>query len=204
MPVQTRFARMRATSATAWVVGLLVGRLVSAQATEGSGAGAEPEAMAPPPFTAEELRMAITVGESWRYRVETSMTWPTEQLTTVIAASSDSVRFRRESWDASGAPMGDPSESDATWAELVTHALYPARSTTIEEVSIEVAAGTYAGWRYTVTGPGGSEVVAEFARELPGPPVRYASSDRDLEPSSSITVRLELLEHVDGAPPRDP
>ena len=78
-----------------------------------------------------------------------------------------------------------------TWAELRTHALYPAEATTVEDATVEVAAGSFQTRRYTVRSEvdGATSVtVFDFAVKLPGPPVRFVTTTDGV-----VTTRWELL-----------
>lgn len=92
-----------------------------------------------------------------------------------IAADDDSATVRSSVFNASDEPVGKPSEGKESWEGLRRHAAFPRETTTIEEATITVPAGTFVCKLYTVVGErdGRREVRRfHFANALPGPPVR--------------------------------
>jgi hypothetical protein len=141
--------------------------------------------IAPRPFTSDEIRAAMPVGERLRFRIVMAGKPPTEEEWTVTAANADGCTIRSMTYDPNGTLLEDQGEATSKWTELEAHATFPARSTQRSEGEIEVPAGRYPAWLYTVTEPGANgdmEVRSyAFAKTLPGPPVRFTVRHKDDE-----------------------
>ena len=97
--------------------------------------------------------------------------------------------------DFPGALLQDEGSSRSTWAELMGHAAFPAAQTTREDASVEVPAGRFDTWLYTVedSAEDGTPQVKRyhFARNLPGPPVLFT-----IEQGGAEVFRMALLERT--------
>lgn len=139
-----------------------------------AAAFAAPETVSPP-VDADALRAALPQGTELRFRMEEAGKPPTEERWTFVAADGAGCRIRTVVVGADGAVVEDQGEAAHTWAELLGHATFPKDRTTVADGKVEVPAGTFDTWTYTVTDPeadGGPVVkTLQFARTLPGPPV---------------------------------
>ena len=87
-----------------------------------------------------------------------------------------------------------PTSSRATWRELQANASFPKDSTQISEKRVETPAGTFDCLRYVVKSEeNGKSVVKylDFARELPGMPVRMTLEFVGQKVSAMTLVRLD-------------
>jgi hypothetical protein len=168
--------------------------------TSGSPAEGDPAApgeapaLAPPPFTAEQIRDATKVGRTYRFAMRQG-----EQTATVTmrftAVSAERATIERSVTDASGNAL-DQGTDEATWADLVDHASYPADATEITETTVEVPAGKFDALLYTVTADqDGKAFVSRmyFAKSLPGAPVKA-----EITVGDQSMLSMELLEHTPG------
>ena len=152
--------------------------------------------MQPAPFPADLIRDAAFEGKQMLYHIESRGQDPYLRLTTYLEVHDDHVVFEFENLDQEGNLTEDPIEGHATWEELEGHATYPKAMTKITDVSLDVVAGSFDCWLYEVKivsedGPG--TVRAYFAKERPGPPIRfeqYVGDELDF-----------LMELVDGHGP---
>lgn len=142
-------------------------------------------AIAPRPFTAEQIRAGMPAGERIRYRMERLGQPPTEEEWTVTAATPERCTIRSMVYDPTGKLVEDQGEETSTWEQLMAHATFPSRSTERTEGEIEVPAGKYPAWLYTVTEPGKGGAVEvrryAFAKDMPGPPVKFTISAGEQE-----------------------
>lgn len=84
----------------------------------------------------------------------------------------------------------------ADWAELRNHATWPAEATVIHHTRLALPSGSFDCWRYTVRSEeGGVPMVSRFyfAKDRPGPPVRY-----DLVRDGLRVFRMTLLDSGAG------
>lgn len=159
---------------------------------------AEPDdVLFPPPFPADEIREATQEGRTYVWRVTTP---DGVSLRKVVFRDVEEKGASVEALNSteSGQPLSDLSRAPVTWAELESHAHYPAPSTVVEEETITVPAGTYSTWRYTVTletQEGVQVTRAWFALELPGAPVRH-----EVELDGVLSSKMELIVHEPGHP----
>ena len=159
------------------IFGLLMGLAVavaSAQALPPETHRLRPDHL-PTPFSAAQIRAANPPGRVVTFVITTPGEPEVRNVTAWLDGDEAVARFRTSDLSAAGVLLGPPTEGEAAWEELQAHASFPAAATTVEEASVEVPAGRYACWLYTVTS-GGDEAKTVtrfwFARDLPGPPVR--------------------------------
>jgi hypothetical protein len=157
-------------------------------------ASGEAPALAPPPFTAEQIREATKVGRTYRFAMRQG-----EQTATVTmrftAVTPEHATIERSVVDAGGKAL-DQGTDDTSWGDLVDHASYPADQTEITETTVEVPAGKFDAVLYTVTAEQeGKAFVSRmyFAKSLPGAPVK---AEITLDGQSLLS--MELLEHTPG------
>jgi len=160
---------------------------------------AAPE-VAPPPFTAAQIRAATEPGRTYVFRIAQG-DGPTAVRTLTFTRADDAgATLRAAMTSLDGAPLGPPTDEEVTWDELVGHALWPQAATTIEDARVEVPAGAFDARLYTVreVGQDGGESVlrAWFATSLPGAPVRFEQSS-----GGKTQFLMELLEHRPGTAP---
>lgn len=157
-----------------------------------SEAAARALELAPPPFTAEQIRDATKPGRTYVFQLELPEQAPVKRRIRFVAADDTGCTMETAVLDASGKPQGEPRRSEITWSALVAHAAYPKAATTIEDASIEVPAGMFETLRYTVV-DGGQTTVAHFAKSLPGAPVSHR-----VEKDGELVSAMTLVEHREG------
>lgn len=153
------------------------------------------EGMAPTPFTAAQIRAACPAGRRSTYRVESAGRTPFLQVTHFLSSDAEGAQVESSMTELDGTRLGGTRRSRSTWSEFQAHASFPADATEVSEVVVEVPAGRYACWRYVVERRAedgtSSRAVFDFAKALPGPPIR-------LEQKVGGTVRstMTLLDSV--------
>jgi hypothetical protein len=147
---------------------------------------------APHPFTAEEIREGSPPGRVLRHRIVAPGKPTVVQEFRVLKADDDWCVREGRVFSEEGEALGEPKESRAAWLELQAHATFPADHTSIEDVKLELPAGTFDCMLYTVLD---GKTVREywFARELPGMPVKMR-----IEDDGKSRMEMELVEHRDG------
>ncbi|MEZ5976605.1 MAG: hypothetical protein R3F34_00035 [Planctomycetota bacterium] len=151
------------------------------------------EGMAPVPYTAAQIRENHPDGtETEMARSKDGVVYERSH-TLFTDVTPEKVKLVITRTDADGAPLGDPAEYTATWAELRSHAFFPAESTDLGHARVRVAAGTYDCWTYAVHADEGSNTVRTFyfAVDEPGPPVLLVTESDGVE-----VDRLEMT--IDG------
>ena len=126
---------------------------------------------APTPFSAEEIREASPSGHFAVFLVEAEGADSFRLVSEFTKVTAEMAEFRgwRESME--GVVIGELMTASATWAELQAHASFPENQTEISEGMVEVPAGSYACWIYSIKGEDGKLKEMAFAKKLPGPPV---------------------------------
>lgn len=154
--------------------------------------GVSPTETVSPPVTLEEFRAAFPVGTTILMRffgvapvMEERWTW--------TAADDEGCTIAALSCDGEGRVVSDEGETRTTWVELMSHAVFPTDRTIRTDASVDVAAGHFDTWLYTVRddAPDGSPEVAyyHFDRTLPGPPVLMI-----IEQGGEEVRRMELVD----------
>lgn len=158
------------------------------------------EGQAPTPYSAAEIRRGCPSGRKIVYRMErhrgaggATLEEPVVVLQTFLFRDGDEegVDFV-QSHRAPDGPDGPEQSIRATWKQLQSHAAYPAARTTIESASVEVPAGTFDCWLYTVRAgddPAAGVQKVWFAKDRPGPPVR-----RVQEKDGQLVFSMEMTE----------
>ncbi len=147
---------------------------------------------ADPPFPAAKIREGCPAGRWSKYRIEAPGEPTVVTVTEFTNVDNDGALFRVTTFDADGNPLGEPRTREATWQEFQSHATYPKAATEVDDGEIDVPAGTFDGWIYTVIEEHeGATLVtrAEFAKDIPGPPAKHTVT-RD----GDIISKMELLE----------
>ena len=151
---------------------------------------------APTPYTADEIRKACPEGRTDVFRVEDF--GPVKLKTQKFGAGDEEgttieIAITKED----GTPLGSKTMT-ATWKELQSHASFPEKDTKITEETIEVPAGKFECWLYTLAQKDeeGETITtrAFFAKKLPGPPVKMTT-----ETGGKTIFAMTLLEHKDPA-----
>lgn len=156
---------------------------------------APPEALAPFPYSAEQIRDATPLGRTYVFKMTRGdeVVLRTMRFTAVDAEGATMVAAIA---DVTGAPVAPPEESRATWEELQHHASYPAAATVVSAATVTVPAGTFACQRYTVRVGEDEQLVVDFAVDLPGAPVSLVDTVGGVE-----VMRMTLERHErPGAP----
>lgn len=144
----------------------------------------------PPPFSAAELRKGISAGTQMRFQVESagSPTVIQEWLFRNVDDQGCTIAARILATD--GSLISDNGTGTSTWAELESHAHFPAAHSTRRESTVVVPAGEFATWYFEVKskGPGSPVSRFHFAKELPGPPVWM-----EVTKNGVVTTKMILL-----------
>jgi hypothetical protein len=161
------------------------------------GAAALPDAhpaLAPYPFTAEQIRDATRQGRTYVYRVERPVNDITMTRMEFVDVGENDAMIRHVRWKEGETPS-PPHDGRSTWQDLQGHAAYAADRTTVTEESITVPAGTFECLHYKEL-PSGTQPGTDvwFAKELPGAPVRLVET-LDGVPM----VDMQLMEHRAGS-----
>lgn len=143
-----------------------------------------------PPFTAADLAAGLPVGTELKLRVVAAGEPTVVQHWIWTESDAEGCTIRGLLLAEDGQTVLTDSAGRSSWAELETHAHFPAALTTMSESSIEVEAGTFDTWRFDVqaAGPGDPVKVYHFARTLPGPPVLM---EHTLD--GEVVLRMELV-----------
>jgi hypothetical protein len=142
---------------------------------------------APQLFTVEQLREGIPAGRVIELRMEVEGKPTTVQHWEFTKVDESGATIHSITKDESGTVLADETGT-STWAELHSHAKFPAATTTIEDnVSLTVPAGTFTTRLYTVTVDGATRKLW-FASELPGPPVQFTT-----EKDGKVVMRAVML-----------
>ena len=125
----------------------------------------------PPPFRAQELRAGIPRGTEIKLRVEERGKPPVIQHWVFTDVDDEGCTIHARMLAEDGSLLADEGSGRSTWAQLEAHGHFPAARTTRADSSIEVPAGRFDTWSFTVREDGreGSEKRLHFAPTLPGP-----------------------------------
>lgn len=128
--------------------------------------------MSEPPFTPDALATFIEPGMRWVFEHSKDDTRWTAR-TDVVARTETGPTFEFAEFDHAGQPRSTLREATLTWDELAAHASWPAEATTRTDATETIAGEAREGWRFVVERADGTTVDAFFARDLPGPPLRW-------------------------------
>jgi hypothetical protein len=154
----------------------------------------EAPAIAPRPFTPEQIRAAMQPGTEIRFRVEEQGKPAVVLHWQVTAADADTMTLTARVLAPDGSLLSQEPAQASRWDELAAHASFPAARTVRSEGSVEVPAGRFDSIDYVVTETkDGSKTVStfRFARQLPGPPVWLT-----VEKDGVVVRRMVLLERT--------
>ena len=118
---------------------------------------------------------------------------PFVRINRFLEADAHGALQEQQRFTPDGAPLDEASADRVTWIGFQSHASFPEEQTTIGEERIELPAGAFECWRYTVR-DGASVSDFWFAKELPGMPVRMEQRD-----AGALVFRMVMLENVPGA-----
>ncbi|MEO1339087.1 MAG: hypothetical protein AAFV29_25815, partial [Myxococcota bacterium] len=157
---------------------------------------------APRPFSAEQISRAWRLHSVRTYRTVQKGKPAVISKTQVVEHNAKGVTMLNASYDESGKPLEAPKPSTATWTQLMEHATFPSNRTTIEDATVDIAAGRFVVWKYTVR-PSGQQGSGQqgavrrfyFAKDQPGAPVLFEQFIDD-----ERTFRSELIEVSIDAP----
>jgi|GEM_PF-1152797 len=151
--------------------------------------------LAPRPHTAGELRDALQVGTTMRFKVESPSEVNEEHW--FVSAADATGCITNKVYDEAGALVEDLGADTASWDELRDHASFPATMTQRSDSHVETPAGSFDTWLYVVTGQGpeGKPMASrfEFAKNLPGPHLSMS-----VESQGQLVVRMTLIARSDG------
>lgn len=172
--------------------------LVLAACASGSGPRdataprAELGPLAPFPYTAAEIRDANPPGTVRIYRMESRDTSFLQKMSFLSLSEEGRARILTERTTEQGVPLAGAETTEADWVELRDHASFPAAQTVRSEERIQVPAGTFDCWLYTIHSTDrGVTATARFwfAHDEPGPPVCM-----ETEQGGEIVQRMTLIE----------
>jgi len=150
------------------------------------------DALAPPPFTADQIRAATPDGRTWVFRMEGGHVPMTRRWGYTAVDAEGAMVLQADWYDGQPAPATSREAGRVTWAQIADAERFPAKATTIEDATITVPAGTFACRLYTVR-DGGDVMRYWFAKDLPGLQIRY---ERTLD--GELVDTMVLLEHIPG------
>lgn len=143
---------------------------------------------APTPYTADEIRDACPEGRVSVFRTEGK---GKVAISTITFLKCDEKGAEMEfSVGPENAPPLQTNRNTAAWKDLQAHASFPEKVTKITEETIEIPAGKFDCWVYTVTQiSDGKEAkrTFHFAKSLAGPPVKMVS-EKDGKVESTMTL----------------
>jgi len=148
---------------------------------------------APTPYTAEEIRKACAEGRTDTFSVERGKDkW--KHTMKFLKGDAETVEAEYTNTAEDGKTLRTWKDRQ-TWIDFQTHASFPEVDTKITEETIEVPAGKFECWLYTVQKREGDAATVRmyFAKKLPGPPVKMTS-----EETGKTVFSMTLLEHKDG------
>lgn len=148
---------------------LLCGTLLALAACQSTGGAFPPDtnrmtpAMAPTPFSAEEIRAGCPDGRKLQLEIE------------AMGHETQLQELTFSNGDALGTSVNGQR---VTWQELQSHASFAADSVEVTNEKLETPLGELDCWQYTVTESEAGRVMVRrywFAKALAGPPVYLES-----------------------------
>jgi hypothetical protein len=173
----------------------------AAPAASAGGENTAPAAIAPRPFTAEQIRAAMPAGTQITFHMEESGKPPVVLHWRVTAADEATMTLVSSVVGINGNVIAEEPAQSTPWQELAEHSSFPAARTARSEGSVQVPAGRFDTIDYVVTDEqDGSKTVStfRFAKQLPGPPV-LLTVEKD-----GVTVRRMTLIQRSSAPASAP
>ncbi|MFI5402349.1 MAG: hypothetical protein ACHQ1G_05380 [Planctomycetota bacterium] len=148
---------------------------------------------APVPFTADQIREACREGRTDTYRIELRNEKPSKHTAKFLKCDREGAEVEATNTLKDGTVT--TTKERQAWVDFQTQASFPAIDTKITEETIEVPAGKFECWLYTVQKKEGDPAVVRlyFAKKLPGHPVKITSEEK-----GKAIFTMTLLEHKDG------
>jgi hypothetical protein len=163
-----------------------------------AAAPAATEATVSPPVTLEQFRAAFPVGTKIRLLIAAKGKPTEEQRWTWVKADNDGCVIATTVHDEKGTLIRDEGTNASKWTELLSHGSFPAAKTERSDSSIEVPAGRFETWLFTVRDQAkdGTPLVKRyhFAKTMPGPPVLFTIEGAGVE-----IFRMTMLERTGKA-----
>ncbi len=153
---------------------------------------------APTPYTAEQIREACGEGRTDAFRLEKAGEKPWTYTIKFLKGDREAAEVESLNTADDGTVVSR-SKDRQMWVDFQTHASFPELDTKITEEAIEVPAGKFDCWLYTVQKrDAGATVRMWFAKKLPGPPVKMTTEEK-----GKVVFTMTLKEHKDGAKPEE-
>jgi len=154
----------------------------------------------PTPYSAEEIRERCRPGYTVIHKVTFVGREPILRMTVFLHSEEDMAKFGGRELRMDGTAIRYMQPSESTWEELQSHASWPESRAEVVSETIEVPAGTFDCWKYTVTSPKNEttpdgeelpvrQLVAWFAKDLPGHPVKMLQ-----QLDGQTVMAMELME----------
>ncbi|MFK7739139.1 MAG: hypothetical protein AB8H80_02360 [Planctomycetota bacterium] len=180
----------------------------SSQSNSGAPSGRGPSGgdptggeIAPPPYTADQIRAAHPDGTLLRFRVTQGAEGAADaqQIVQLMRfENGDDDAADVVSWVESlnGERIVADRRQRSRWDELRKHGAFAAAKTARTRSSCTVPAGSYECWKYVVAGTSSDDPVSHFhfADSKPGPPVLLV-----IRSGNEQIMRMELLEYRPGS-----
>lgn len=144
---------------------------------------------APTPFTADEIRMGNAPGTWKRYRISQGEREFFQHFEFVQAEKPELAAMKVVMYDVEGNELGATEAPPAAWTALQAHASFDEDKTVIGRDTIQVAAGEFDCWTYTVDTAEGEQSFYWFGIEQPGPPVLM-----ETRVNGAVQKRMELFD----------
>jgi len=158
---------------------------------EGAEVGPGGEALAPYPFTPEQLRATYKDGTELIFRVSVLGQPAVIQRMQFGGADAEGVTVLVKQESVEGIPGRDLMNKRSTWKELQEHARFSAVGTARFRERVRTSGAEWDCWVYVVAGPEGSTTSFSFADLLPGPPVLLEQSK-----DGETILRMELIDII--------
>lgn len=157
---------------------------------------APPVALAPAPFPADAIRAATRPGRTYVFKVVEGPAEPVLRHMVFTEVTEAGGVIEASVHTPSGEVLAPPSAEPFTWAELESHAHFPAAATTITDAQLDTPLGPKACRLYTVEQEEDNipmVVSYWFAVDLPGAPVRV-----EARAGGELVMTMEVVEHKAG------
>lgn len=141
---------------------------------------------APTPFSAAEIRLATTAGQTVETMTEQGGV-VSRRRTVFTHVDADGAVMVDTTIDERGEPVGEPREVVAAWVDLQAHASFPTEITIRTSDTIETPLGTVGCIRYDVSSDDHTNTFW-FSPEHPGMPVRLTSTARHGPTTTVVSI----------------
>ncbi len=131
----------------------------------------------PPPYSAQDIRGAWTLG-FWNEMTTSTEAGEQTSRTTVTGWAEDSVTMQEQALNAGGDPVGEPAVYESSWSGLRDHACFAPDKAQRERHIRNTPFGRLVGWLYRVQGKPGEVQEFFFADRFPGAPLWFAMSSQ--------------------------